>query len=187
MKPENDDRSAAADCSPAPRLEAGPEVDAPPRSRTKERRCLVLPLKRRWFEAIKDGSKIEEYRLDNEYWRKRLEGKDFDEVTVTLGYPRRDDTERRLTFPWLGAYRRMVTSDEWGGVPKMVWAIRLGTKATPSECSEDEPCPDCFGPTVTLALKVWCMRCSWSRPRDMGSRNGASGSANRRGCPARRG
>lgn len=33
---------------------------------------LVLPLKAEYFDAIRDGTKTEEYRLANDYWIKRL-------------------------------------------------------------------------------------------------------------------
>ena len=36
---------------------------------------LVLPLKAEYFHQIKDGTKLEEYRLCTPYWRKRLEGR----------------------------------------------------------------------------------------------------------------
>lgn len=86
---------------------------------------LVLPLKRKWFEAIKAGEKVEEYRLANDYWCRRLEGKGFDRVILTLGYPRRDDHSRRIIRPWRGYQMKTIVSEEWGNVPKMVFAIRL--------------------------------------------------------------
>lgn len=36
---------------------------------------LHLNLKGEYFHAIRAGKKVEEYRLYNEYWRKRLEGR----------------------------------------------------------------------------------------------------------------
>ncbi len=88
-------------------------------------KTLVLPVKRRWFDDIKSGVKDNEYRLDNEYWRKRLIGKTFDRVVVTLGYPPKACHERRLEFPWNGYGMETVISDEWGGEPRRVFAIRL--------------------------------------------------------------
>lgn len=41
-------------------------------SKTATARTLHLPLKREYFEAIRDGSKPEEFRLCTEHWRKRL-------------------------------------------------------------------------------------------------------------------
>lgn len=89
-------------------------------------KTLVLPLKKKWFEMIKSGEKLEEYREINKYWSNRLIFKDvfydfesismeeltksimdcsdteffndFSEVEFTCGYPRKDDTERRITF-----------------------------------------------------------------------------------------
>ncbi len=86
---------------------------------------LILPLKRKWFEQIKSGEKTEEYRLDNEYWQKRIIGKSFDKVIVTLGYPKRDDLSRRLEFPWNGYVMKDVVSDEWDGNLVRVFVIPL--------------------------------------------------------------
>ena len=94
-------------------------------------KTLTLPLKRKWFDLIKDGTKKEEYRSINSYWIKRLLKcterdldavwcrhmalsnpteilnnflernewlKHFDQLVFTLGYPKADDTERRLVF-----------------------------------------------------------------------------------------
>lgn len=81
---------------------------------------LTLPLKKKWFDMIKSGEKKEEYRDTNYYWVARLlknarnpisgnfespdgrtfvkEFKRFDTLVFTLGYPKADDTERRLVF-----------------------------------------------------------------------------------------
>ena len=63
---------------------------------------LVLPLKREYFEAIRDGTKTEEYRLCTPYWQKRLASPFglYDRIVLTLGYPKRDDESRRLIRPW---------------------------------------------------------------------------------------
>jgi len=86
---------------------------------------LILPVKRKWFEQIKAGTKVEEFRLFNDYWRKRLEGKVFDQVIITLGYPKRDDNEKRLSFPWKGYIIKIIKSEEWENQPKRVFAIKL--------------------------------------------------------------
>ena len=81
-------------------------------------KTLTLSLKKKWFDKIKSGEKKEEYRECSEYWIRRfvkdkslgfrgvddltdylaLDGLDFDRLVFTLGYPKADDTERRLTF-----------------------------------------------------------------------------------------
>ena len=38
---------------------------------------LYLPLKGKWFDLIKAGKKSFEYRLYNEYWKKRLIDRDY--------------------------------------------------------------------------------------------------------------
>lgn len=86
---------------------------------------LILPLKRKWFDQIKAGIKPFEFRLDNEYWQKRLIGKNYDKVIFTLGYPKRDDAERRIVKHWAGYEMQTVISEEWDNEPKDCFAIRI--------------------------------------------------------------
>lgn len=87
---------------------------------------LVLPLKAEYFNAIKSGEKVEEYRLANDYWRKRLTHRHFDRIVLTLGYPRRDDHERRIIKPWRGYVMRYITHPHFGGGHVEVFAINVG-------------------------------------------------------------
>ena len=75
-------------------------------------KTLTLSLKKKWFDLIKAGIKKEEYRETKPFWKKRLrnivlktnlstvyEGfKRYDRLVFTLGYPKANDTERRLEF-----------------------------------------------------------------------------------------
>lgn len=98
---------------------------------------LILPLKGEYFDAIKAGTKPEEYRLHNAYWRKRLEGKTFDRIVLTLGYPKRDDHERRIVLPWQGYRECQISHPLFGSAPVDVFAINVRhnaalTGATPN-------------------------------------------------------
>lgn len=93
-------------------------------------RTLNLPLKREYFEAIRDGRKLEEYRLCTPHWRKRLEGRKFDRIVLTLGYPARDDYDRRLVLPWRGYTVKTVTHPHFGWDPVEVFAIDVSGPAT---------------------------------------------------------
>lgn len=88
-------------------------------------RTLTLSLKREYFDAIRDGSKTEEFRLVTPYWRKRLEGKAFDDIVLTLGYPARYDWTRRLLRPWRGYEIKTITHPHFGPDPVQVFAIRV--------------------------------------------------------------
>lgn len=88
-------------------------------------KTLTLPLKREYFEAIKDGSKTEEYRLWNDYWRKRLWSRDYDQIVLTLGYPKKDDHSRRLVRPWRGYEVKTITHEHFGVNPVRVFAIKV--------------------------------------------------------------
>lgn len=84
---------------------------------------LVLPLKREYFEQIKRGEKPEDFRLCTPYWAKRLEGREYGRVVLTLGYPAKDDQDRRLPRPWRGFIKRRITHKHFGGAPVDVYAI----------------------------------------------------------------
>lgn len=67
-------------------------------------KTLTLNLKKKWFDMIKAGIKKEEYREMSPYWHNRLYKKgdftfnEYDKVVFTLGYPKKDDKEKRLEF-----------------------------------------------------------------------------------------
>ena len=89
---------------------------------------LTLSLKRKWFDMIKSGVKKEEYREINRYWISRLVAAmvpftgtvlsftNFDTLVFTLGYPKADDTERRLLFK-NPRIRIGEGKPEWGAEP----------------------------------------------------------------------
>lgn len=88
-------------------------------------KTLTLPLKREYFEAIRDGTKTEEYRLRKPYWCKRLEGQSFDRIVLTLAYPAKTDTASRLERPWRGFTVKSITHPHFGPQPVEVFAINV--------------------------------------------------------------
>ncbi len=86
---------------------------------------LHLPLKREYFDAIKAGTKLFEYRLYNSYWKKRISGKTFGKIILTLGYPKRNDQSRRLERPWRGYHLYVTTHPQFGSKPVKVFMIRV--------------------------------------------------------------
>ena len=91
-------------------------------------RDLILPVKRIYFEAILDGSKLFEYRLDNEHWRKRIAGRTYDRVIMMLGYPTAADHAKRLVMPWNGYEEQTLTHKHFGPEPVDVFAIRVDVR-----------------------------------------------------------
>jgi len=87
---------------------------------------LRIAVRREYFEQIRDGSKILEYRLANDYWKKRLVNKHYDTVTITLGYPKKGDTEREITTPYKGHFVTQIKHKEFGHEGAIVFAIRVG-------------------------------------------------------------
>jgi hypothetical protein len=84
---------------------------------------LILPLKREYFEQIKAGTKVEEYRLVNDYWRARLYAKPYKKIVLTLGYPKRTDADRRLVLPYKGYVVKKITHPHFGLDPVYVFAL----------------------------------------------------------------
>jgi hypothetical protein len=109
---------------------------------------LQLSLKTKWFNLTKQKIKPEDYREINEYWCKRLLNpyylsarweiikgrlampnnffKPFTQNTMTLGYPKKTDTERILILEHKG-----ITIDygkpEWGAEEgKLYFVIKHG-------------------------------------------------------------
>lgn len=97
-------------------------------------KTLTLSLKKQWFDMIKSGEKKEEYREIKPHYTSRLtiQASDdydlilsgeisatfqyFDRLVFTLGYPKADDTERRLEFK--NPRIRIGTGrHEWGAEP----------------------------------------------------------------------
>lgn len=100
-------------------------------------KTLTLPLKREYFEAIRDGSKTEEYRLCTTYWNKRLIGKHYDRIVLTLGYPAKDDTARRIERPWRGFTFKTITHPHFGAGPVQVYAINVEGCATAAAAAHE--------------------------------------------------
>ena len=88
-------------------------------------KTLYLPLKREYFEAVKAGTKQIEYRLYNNYWRKRIEGKAFDRIVLTLGYPKKTDTARRIVRPWRGYEIIPFKHKHFGNKRMAMFAIKV--------------------------------------------------------------
>lgn len=88
-------------------------------------KILTLNLKREYFEQIKSGIKTEEYRLCTPYWNKRLENKNFDKVIIKLGYPKKEDKEKELIFPYRGYKVKTIVHPHFGNNPVKVYAIKL--------------------------------------------------------------
>lgn len=86
---------------------------------------LTLALKAEYFNAIKGGEKLEEYRLETAYWRKRLQGRTYDKIVLTCGYPRSDELDRRIERPWRGYQLKTITHPFFGPNPVAVYAIHV--------------------------------------------------------------
>lgn len=84
---------------------------------------LTIPVNGIYFDQIKAGTKLEEYRLVTPHWAKRLEGRSYRRIVLTRGYPSRDDHERRLTCVWVGCERKTITHPHFGPDPVEVFAI----------------------------------------------------------------
>ena len=88
-------------------------------------RVLHLNLKAVYFEQIKSGQKLDEYRLVNDYWRKKLVNRQYDEIHIKSGYPKKTDSNRIVIRPWRGAITTRVKHDHFGNKTVDVFAIKV--------------------------------------------------------------
>jgi hypothetical protein len=84
---------------------------------------LHLPLKAVYFDAIKAGTKLEEYRLRTPYWTRRLAGRTYAGIELMRGYPTAGDDTRRLRLPWKGFRTTTIQHPHFGPLPVEVYAI----------------------------------------------------------------
>lgn len=112
---------------------------------------LYLPLKKKWFDMIKAGTKLEEYREIKDFYRSRIfDGWDhvkantfywyntefekhptfkyFDELVFTLAYPNKSSAGRHLNFK-NPKIRIGEGRPEWGAEPgKQYFVITWNTE-----------------------------------------------------------
>lgn len=87
---------------------------------------LVLNLKACYFDQIKNGTKLEEFRLRTPYWDKRLRDKTFEGIILRSGYPKAGDPEKELQLPWRGYREIDLEHEHFGEGVKKVYAIAVG-------------------------------------------------------------
>lgn len=83
----------------------------------KGKKVLYLTLHRHWFDEIKWGRKIFEYREKKLYWRTRLVARVYDYICFRNGYGR---SRPYMVMAWSG-----IDSDEHRFMGKSVYAIKL--------------------------------------------------------------
>lgn len=88
------------------------------------KKVLHINLKAKYFYEIKNGIKTFEYRLNNDYWSKRLVDKDYEEIHFKLGYPKTDEVDKIIKVPYSGYEIQTITHDEFGSLPVEVFAIK---------------------------------------------------------------
>lgn len=89
---------------------------------------LTLILKGEYFDAIRDGTKLREYRLITPYWEKRLRDANGDqivysEIELCKGYAKKGDASRRLVLPFRGWRTEVITHPHFGDRPVEVFSI----------------------------------------------------------------
>ncbi len=85
---------------------------------------LILHVQRKYFEQIRSGEKKEEYRAYNKYYRKRIFGKQFQNIIIVWGYPKKFTKENSIIFPYR-EYRITRIDHEMFGIGKLVYSFPL--------------------------------------------------------------
>lgn len=92
---------------------------------------LTLPLNGVYFDQIRDGTKLREYRLATDFWTKRLVGRNYTTIVLTRGYPKGGgiEGETRLTRRWRGYDRGRITHPHFGADEVEVFMIDVSRSA----------------------------------------------------------
>ena len=61
---------------------------------------LVLHVTQKYFDLIRSGRKTVEYREVKEYWQRRIEGKRFDAIVISVRQATKFTDPEWLIFPW---------------------------------------------------------------------------------------
>lgn len=90
---------------------------------------LQLAVNGEYFDQMKRGEKVEEYRLVNPYWGNRIFGRQYDRLVITRGYPKREDLSKRIDVPYDGYEVKVITHPHFGPDPVKVFAIKVNIDA----------------------------------------------------------
>lgn len=110
---------------------------------------LVLHLKKEYWQQIKDGTKTVEYRERGPYWDMRLRNREYSEVHLLLGYPKRGDTSKLIRRKWNGFIEIDIEHPHFGGTA-CVFAIDVSNRI---EC-------DCINPMTGDPNRMSCKSCN---------------------------
>jgi hypothetical protein len=92
---------------------------------------LHLNLKGEYFDKIKTGKKKWEYRLYNNYWKKRLtcengvRFKRFTNIILRRGYPAKDDLGKQIIRPFKEIKITTILHPHFGKDAVDVFAIKV--------------------------------------------------------------
>lgn len=91
-------------------------------------KALILAVQKVWFDQMQAGEKLEEYRERTNYWRRRIEGRSYDMVVVTWGYPKWSDVGRHLVYAWKGYQEKKIFHPHFENREVEVFAIDLSQR-----------------------------------------------------------
>lgn len=91
-------------------------------ARICEPTILHLTLKRKWFDLILAGIKLEEYREIKPYWDSRLKDREYDQIKFRHGY----SADARSVLVECEGIRIGQGRPEWGAGDKQCYIIDLG-------------------------------------------------------------
>ena len=83
------------------------------------KKILHLNLYRKYFDAIVNGTKVFEYRQKTDYWKKRIDGREYDIIKFRNGYAKDAPT---MLAEYKG-YKEVIRTGHGNGVE---YEIKLG-------------------------------------------------------------
>jgi ASC-1-like (ASCH) protein len=90
---------------------------------TYNKKVLHLHVKKQYFDEVKSGKKRSEYRIVCDYWKKQIEGMQFDLIAYHFAYPKKDDLTATIYLKWNGYEKGYVRHPHFGRETKFVYII----------------------------------------------------------------
>lgn len=100
---------------------------------------LTLPIKKRWFDMIVSGEKLEEYRDDTPYYAGRFGVSELLHKPLNVCFRKGYRADSPKIYCTVIPCRRFGAKPEWGGDPdKLCWVLQIIRRTVTAAALEDD-------------------------------------------------
>ncbi|HCP1672097.1 TPA: IS3 family transposase [Escherichia coli] len=85
----------------------------------------VYGVRKVWRQLLREGIRVARCTVARLMAVKRIMLREYDRLIITKGYPKRDDSSRRIDVPYGGYEIKTITHPHFGDKPVKVFAIKV--------------------------------------------------------------